>query len=219
MTDKQPCKRCDVLILPTTALNNDGMCIPCKKGRRGDLERSRRKQEEMRSRPPDPMDVYWTDLVKRVHSTPDGFDRLPHDEQLYFATGELASEAWRGGLHTYFFNSAGNHYVQAREGLLALGATRCLSLLDEAAALLFPESGPPADWGLRRERLPWWRDDEASDAAWAVPIARIDEAFHPLGDALGFRLCEFAVERQLVQVPEGYMDRFRAMTKRWPKHL
>lgn len=38
MTQKVPCKECQVLILPATAAGNDGLCWPCKRGERRQLE-------------------------------------------------------------------------------------------------------------------------------------------------------------------------------------
>jgi hypothetical protein len=38
MVEKVPCKECCALILPTTAVSNDGLCWPCKRGGRQQLE-------------------------------------------------------------------------------------------------------------------------------------------------------------------------------------
>jgi hypothetical protein len=46
MTDKVPCKECHVLILPATAVSNDGLCWPCKRGGRHKIEAA--KQERSR---------------------------------------------------------------------------------------------------------------------------------------------------------------------------
>lgn len=38
MGEKTPCKECHVLILPATAVSNDGLCWPCKRGGRQRIE-------------------------------------------------------------------------------------------------------------------------------------------------------------------------------------
>lgn len=38
MTQKIPCRECQALILPTTAVDNNGLCWPCKRGGRQKLE-------------------------------------------------------------------------------------------------------------------------------------------------------------------------------------
>src|SRR5262245_65067984 len=52
MTQKVPCRECQVLILPATAASNDGLCWPCKRGVRRQLEaaKQRRVREEERAK-------------------------------------------------------------------------------------------------------------------------------------------------------------------------
>jgi hypothetical protein len=214
--EKQPCERCGAMILPLTAQANGGLCAPCKMGRRQTIDDARLRHQEQQSRPPDPFQVFWRDLVDRASGR---FEQLSQAEQLFYATSLLSGEIYNGGLHQYFFNSAGSRFAEARAGLETLGAERCLGLLDAAAALLFPQGAPAADWGLRREALPWWTDDEDRDAAWTVPLDRLDKAFSPLLDHLNFRLAEFAIRQNLVQVPNGYMDEFRALIGAPPEML
>ena len=38
MIERVPCKECSALILPTTAVSNDGLCWPCKRGGRQQTE-------------------------------------------------------------------------------------------------------------------------------------------------------------------------------------
>jgi hypothetical protein len=50
MTEKVPCKECQVLILPSTAASNDGLCWPCRRGGRQQFEAAKEAAKQYRVR-------------------------------------------------------------------------------------------------------------------------------------------------------------------------
>jgi hypothetical protein len=50
MTQKVLCKQCQVQILPATAANNDGLCLPCKRGTRRQFEAAKQDRARITER-------------------------------------------------------------------------------------------------------------------------------------------------------------------------
>ena len=48
--DKIPCGRCGEMILPSTALRTDGLCMPCKSGNRESMDAAKQRYTEERER-------------------------------------------------------------------------------------------------------------------------------------------------------------------------
>src|SRR5688572_6762911 len=99
MTVKVPCTRCGAEILPTTAEETGGLCMPCKLGTRESIETSKRYYEELKKY--DPFRELWRSLVDRVYHTGAGYEGLSSDERLYFAIRMLDGEMYNGGFHQY----------------------------------------------------------------------------------------------------------------------
>ncbi len=53
MIEKVPCTKCDVPIMPSTAKKTGGVCIPCQKGTRRDIEERKRIAREAKNTPPE----------------------------------------------------------------------------------------------------------------------------------------------------------------------
>lgn len=149
MSEKQPCRICAQLILPTTAARNDGMCMPCKGGYRQNIEDGKLRAEEHKRYLASSEASYWNSLVGRVHNTPEGFSGLALAEQHYYAVCVLRGEVYNGGFDQYFGNSSGDCYASACAGLLELGATQMLALLEEARYVLFGTEPVPSEQALR----------------------------------------------------------------------
>jgi hypothetical protein len=173
-------------MLATTAARTGGVCMACKQGIRQQIEAGKayyRKQRE-----PDSFRDYWTNLVRRVHTAPDGFYRLSSVEQIYYAVVVLRGEVYNGGMHQFFFNS--DFYEEALNGLQTLGASRSRELLLAAREELFPNGNPPRDTATRRATLP-----EPFSA-----LETIDKEFWKDPDGLDERLRKFALENRLVRM-------------------
>jgi hypothetical protein len=70
---------------------------------------------------------------------------LDHQAQLFVAFGELREEVNNGGFDQYFFNSAGDHALEALAAARAGGADAVADLLDAAMRVLVG--------GYRRDRF------------------------------------------------------------------
>lgn len=150
-TDKIPCIRCGVLILPRTAAKNDGLCMPCAAGTRESMEASRewyRKRRENEGK--DPVRALWSSLLRRVHKE-DGYATLTLPERHYFAVCLLDGEVNNGGFSQYFYNSSSDHYLDTVAGLEELGATKSLELLLRAKQIVFGFREVPTQTARRRQ--------------------------------------------------------------------
>jgi hypothetical protein len=114
MIERVPCAECGALILPSTAEETGGLCMPCKGGYRKDIEEGRRRIEEEKKRRDSPGDRFWRSLVDRVHRTPEGYGGLTEAEQVDFAVCVLEGEVYNGGFEQYFFNSRPSRFCSAQ---------------------------------------------------------------------------------------------------------
>ena len=189
---KIKCKTCDAMILPTTADNTGGFCMPCKNGIRNSIEES--KEYYARERELDktcPFRALWSDLVDRVYKTDTGFDSLTDSEKLYYAVSVLSGEVYNGGFVQYFDNSSGEHYLIAEKGLKTLNATNSLNFLQQAKRASFGNKPVPVD---RAERYQIIRNAGADDV-----LNNLDNEFYKDLDGLDSKLEEFAVKMKLVE--------------------
>lgn len=199
--EKVPCKKCNTLILPTTAEMNDGVCMPCKQGIRQSIERSKEyynKQKEY-----DPFRELWLSLVDRVHSTDNeekGIETLTEDEKIYFAVGILDGEVYNGGMHQFFSNSSGALYQQVINGLSLLKANNSLWLVRKAAKILFGDINPPKDRMQRWESMKQYPDDDSAPTPdWSIELEKIDEKYWEDPDGINELLVNFAESRGLIE--------------------
>ncbi|MCQ3000775.1 DMP19 family protein [Pseudomonas syringae] len=197
MSEKQPCRVCANLILATTAARNDGMCMPCKGGYRKRIEDGKLRAEEHKRYIVSPRALYWTALVNRVYNTPEGFSGLALAEQRYYAVSALQGEVYNGGFDQYFGNSSGDHFDIACAGLLELGATQTLALLEEARRLLFGIQPVPTDQGLRQLSMPTYADERDLDCEAALDA--LDNQFYKDAEQLDDRLLKYALEHGLFE--------------------
>ncbi|MBC3953547.1 DMP19 family protein [Pseudomonas triticifolii] len=195
MSEKQPCRMCENLILATTAARNDGMCMPCKGGYRERIEDGKLRAEDRKHYIASPQALYWSALVNRVYDTPEGFSGLALAEQRYYAVSVLQGEVYNGGFDQYFGNSSGEHYADACAGLLELGATQTLALLEEARRLLFGTQPVPSDQGLRQLSMPTYADDP--DLECEAALDALDTQFYRNTEQLDERLLTYARKHRL----------------------
>ncbi|MDD1508909.1 DMP19 family protein [Pseudomonas sp. CNPSo 3701] len=187
MSEKLPCKTCGALILPTTALRTDGLCMPCKQGNRESLEKSKERSRQQRAY--DPQRAHWHHLVDRAHASEQAFASFTPEEKLYYAVSVLEGEVYNGGVHQFFSNSSGALYEETVEGLKELGATQALALLQRAAQVLFGSNQPPVDRHERWQAMPFYPEDEvATPPAWSIELEEIDRAYWMDPDGLSEKL-------------------------------
>ena len=106
MIDRAKCPTCGALILPSTAAETGGACMPCKRGFRQNIEASQRRRLDDAKYRESPAGKHWQWLVQQVHNNPDGFEGLSTANQAFFAVGVLEGEVYNGGFEQYFFNSS-----------------------------------------------------------------------------------------------------------------
>ncbi len=68
MSEKIACTACGALILVTTAAANGGLCMPCKRGERKNIEEAklRRAEQKIAEANPEPVTRHWRWLVKQA---------------------------------------------------------------------------------------------------------------------------------------------------------
>lgn len=198
MSEKQPCRVCANLILATTAARNDGMCMPCKGGYREGIENGKLRAEEHKRYLASPQALYWNALVNRIYNTPEGFAGLTLAEQHYYVVSELQSEVYNGGFDQYFGNSSGEHCASACAGLLELGATQTLALLEEARRLLFGNQPVPSDQGVRQLSMPTYADEP--DLECEAALDALDTQFYLDTEQLDARLLKHARDHHLFEM-------------------
>ncbi len=194
MTTRLPCLQCSALILPDTALKNNGLCLPCKGGYREKIEQGKRQKEIDRAYDQSPERKYWFDLVKRVYESPDGFLKLNSVERTYYAVSCLIGEVYNGGFDQFFSNSSGEVYAFALDGLRLLGANESAALLLRAKEILFGVNDVPSDSTKRNKLMPTAANDDAPE--WQQ-LDELDKAFYTDQDKLPDRCRAFAIENCL----------------------
>lgn len=194
MIQRLPCTQCGDLIHPDTAAANSGLCMPCKRGYRQRIEESKRQREREREYAKSAEALYWQDLVRRVHETPEGFAGLRAEEQTYFAVGCLVGEVYNGGFDQFFSSSSGAYYSIALNGLRSLGATASTALLRQAKHVLFGDRPVPLD---RQERLALMTTSNDGSTLESQQLDAVDKAFWADPDKLDERSKAYAFEHRL----------------------
>ena len=192
MVEKVACAKCGVLILPTTAAKNNGVCMPCKTGNRESIENSKLYyQKERELDKTCPFRAKWRELVDDVYNQPKGFNGLTEDEKIYFAVKVLNGEIINGGIIQFFDNSSGEYYLYAELGLIRIGANNSLAILRAAKKEIFGESEVPKDHDKRAAIMRNINCDDALD--------KMDDEYYKDLDDIGNKIDSFAIETGIVK--------------------
>jgi hypothetical protein len=182
-----------------TAESTGGICMACKQGIRESMNASRAYYENLKRY--DPYRELWKSLVERS-SNDRSLAQFSREEQRYFAVNLLEGEVYNGGFDQFFWNSSGDYYHLAVEGLEELGASSSLGLVKEAADAVFGNSEPPIDqeerWrimGSKTRRL----SDILNRFRQTSRLERLDTQFWEDPDHLSDRLTAYAEEKGLVE--------------------
>lgn len=94
------------------------------------------------------------DVIDACHEreTASGFELLSDQEKVIVLASAIDFEVMLGGMHGYFFNSAGNRAQEALDALNVIGATHAASALREALAE-FPDAGRARDREYRQNYI------------------------------------------------------------------
>lgn len=194
--NKIACSTCGTSILVTTAMRNDGKCVPCTSGTRESIEESRHRHREQResAKSPSASSIHWCELVDRVHKGQGGLEALSDIEKRYFAVCCLEGEMHNGGFDQFFSNSSGSYYEQALAGLADMGAVESAQLLRKAKQVLFDFSDVSTDTGARRNFL-----RKNSSPSRDVRLGQLDALFRQDSDSLMERIERYAIAHELYQ--------------------
>lgn len=201
MVERVPCNECGALILPATAADTGGRCMPCVKGMRAGMDALKVYREQEKQREKDGYHGLWQSLVQRVHHTDVGFQGLTLDEQTYYALWNLVAGGFRGGLYSFFDECTGDRYLFVRRRLEELGKSYTGEILDQAEAALFGKVGAIQP-GVDPLDPPFEYDDENPDApppAWDVELEVLSKKFYEDRDQLWDFLENFAREKGLLE--------------------
>lgn len=171
MLTRYTCTACGESIHPDTAAKTQCLCMPCKGGYRARIERGRHLRERERLHEQSPGRQYWRSLLRRIRTTPQGFDGLRPEEKTYYAVRSFIEEVHLGGFVHYFAYSATGLYAHTVDGLLELDAVQSLGLLVQARELLFGEQAFPVQQAVRRRQL---HELETRGPPLAAVRARLD---------------------------------------------
>jgi len=116
-------------------------------------------------------------------------------ERQYWAVSCLSGEVYNGGFDQYFHNSSGSTYSDAVDGLMAIGATTSLLLLQEAKKIIFGPADVPVETAARRRMQMAADNDELQKR-----LDELDNAFWRDADNLATRIENFAITHGLVRV-------------------
>ena len=118
-----------------------------------------------------------------------GYDKLSRPEQMFVCVWDLEGEVNNGGVDQYYFNTSGDHALDAPKALEAIAARHTSNLLRQANEL-FGESGPSPDRASRQKQL------HALDGTRIRKIKAIEEEFFKYTDDLG-KLLETYVSKNV----------------------
>jgi hypothetical protein len=197
MTQREACKACGAMILVATAEKNEGLCVPCKRGYRKDIEASKAHYQAEKKARELPDRKHWVWLVNEACKTSSGFDGLTPENQLYFAACLVEGEVYNGGFDQYFHNSAADHYAYALKGLMEIGATESCRLLIQAKNILFGSHNVPNNQAARRSILHQLASSEAREAEISKRLDELDALFWKDTDNFKFKLAKFAEKHGL----------------------
>lgn len=198
MSQRLSCIACGESIHPDTAAKNGGLCMPCKRGTRAQIEAGKLQREQERAYDQSAERMYWLGLVHRVYETPKGFNGLAEPERVYYAVSCLISEMYNGGFDQFFSNSSGSLYGHALTGLFEMEADASAALLTQAKEALFGAQSVPTAQGERLRLMPTLQNDSCPVSE---QLEKLDEAFYADLDGLGERCKQkhaYEVEKRFI---------------------
>lgn len=193
MESKVACIECNTLILFDTAIKNNGLCVPCAKGYRKQLEESQNNYREDKKYRDSEEYAYWVNLSQKVSSVAD-LKKLTFEEQLYFVINVLIGEVFNGGFEQYFYNSSGAYYAETLQALKELKAFKSLELLESAKVTLFGSLDVPSDQGLRFAIL------KSKENLENIELNRADKVFWELPDHLDQKIRQYVQLKNLFKL-------------------
>jgi hypothetical protein len=140
----------------------------------------------------------WSEIVDRVHAVVGGLDSLTPAERTYYLLSGLDGEVWRGGIHTFFNNSSGNHYREIIEALTEVQCPVWIDYLTRAAAILFPNAVPPSNWDERQKIMPWWPKGGDTKPEWEQGLDELAADCKPRLEDLSQIVGNYALARHII---------------------
>ena len=134
MSNRVPCRECGAEILQATADATGGLCMPCKKGTRQQIEAGKRSYE--RRRDFDSFDAYWFQLVDRVHNR---HEVLSGKEDLFYRWSCIYGETMVDGIEAYF-ECRFDQWELDMESLRVAGFPDIASDFEEARQVIFGDA-------------------------------------------------------------------------------
>lgn len=195
MEGKVACSECNTLILIDTATKNKGLCVPCAKGYRKQIEESKKRYQDDKKYRDSEEYRYWVNLSQKVSCVAD-LRNLAFEEQVYFVINVLIGEVFNGGFDQYFHNSSGNYYTETLQALNELKAFKSLELLESAKVILFGSLDVPNDRRLRFDILNSKGDVEN------IELDQLDRSFWEFPDQLDQKILQFAQLKKLFKLFE-----------------
>ncbi|WOE41752.1 DMP19 family protein [Acinetobacter chinensis] len=195
MEEKVACSECNTWILIDTPTKNNGLCVPCAKGYRKQIEESKKRYQDDKKYRDSEEYRYWVNLSQKVSCVAD-LRNLAFEEQVYFVINVLIGEVFNGGFYQYFDNSSGNYYAETLQALNELKAFKSLELLESAKVILFGSLDVPGDRGLRFDILNSKGDVEN------IELDQLDRSFWEFSDQLDQKILQFAQLKKLFKLFE-----------------
>ena len=183
------CKQCGNEIQPFTSKKNNGLCMPCRRGYRDQIDAAREyyKTERLLEKTC-PFRIFWRELCEREFDV--GFETLTESEKIYFAVTVFDNAIYRGGFASAFWNSSMMYFDYYDRGLTRIGAIESAKLATKAKELVFGGGPIPTDEQAIRVAI---------DSCDGDSLDEIDSLYYSPADELGALLEVFAVETGMVK--------------------
>ena len=130
-----------------------------------------------------------------THYGESGFAGLTSGEKIFLCVWSLIGEVDNGGFEQYYWNSSGDHAVEAVESLATIGAHHTSKIVREGNAI-FGEFGPTSDWDERHDQM------ESQPDRVVEEFERLDEMFGEEVDDLTALLAAY-VEQNRKEFPNS----------------
>lgn len=124
----------------------------------------------------------WDELANLVENQ--GYEELNDIQRYVYVVNELFMEVNNGGFNQYFFNSAGDHAIEALDALDEMSFYKIAELLEKALSLF--ENGYIHDQFARQDYLVGENEDEIDSKCSAL-----DSEFYAINEDVDQQLYDY----------------------------
>ena len=196
MSKTVKCQECGASILLSTAEKTNGLCMPCKRGIRKNIEEGKAYHNKLKQY--DPYRAFWESLVNKAFSG-ENLGSLSEAERAVFLVECLNAEIFNGGFDQFFSNSSGRYYLETLDALEFMNFSEARELLLLAKAALFGDQNVSIDRRIRFEVMQKSYINEKNSET-----ERLDTKYYTIIEQMDASLRAFAKSSGLIQPYERH---------------